>query len=269
MNLRHAIELLFRNTSYVRKLPAKYGGVRCVVSPEGGLRYLGRIGDVDPLLLEMARKFVRKNDVVWDIGANLGLFTAAASYFAGPEGQVVLLEPDNWLVGLLRRTASLRDRDRQSPIEVIPCAVSSGESLAEFCIAERSRCSNALAGTGRSQMGGVRETITVPTVSLDWLLERRKPPALVKIDVEGSESEVLSGATRLLSAARPIVIVEVAPDDTNGIMEMTARLKGAHYQLFDGQAASWLEQPVPTVCWATIAIPEERVQSTRSQFLNA
>lgn len=269
MNLRHAVELMFRNTSYVRKLPARYGGVRCVVSPEGGLRFLGRIGNVDPLLLELSRKLVQKDDIVWDVGANLGLFSAAASYFAGPAGQVVALEPDNWLVGLLRRTVSLRDKDRQSPIEVIPCAVSSEETLAEFCIAERSRCSNALAGTGLSQMGGVREKITVPTISLDWLLERRKPPALVKIDVEGAETAVLSGATKLLNVVRPIVITEVAPDNADIVTTVTAQLTSARYQLFDSAAASWFEQPVARACWNTIAIPEERVHSMRQRFLAA
>ncbi len=68
-------------------------GIRCVVSPEGGLRYLWRIEKVDPLLLELSRKFVQKGDIVWDIGANLGLFSAAASYFAGPAGQVVSVSP--------------------------------------------------------------------------------------------------------------------------------------------------------------------------------
>ncbi len=107
-----------------------------------------------------------------------------------------------------------------------------------------------------------------PTVSLDWLLERRKPPALVKIDVEGAETAVLCGATKLLTAVRPIVIIEVAPEKTDAVAAVAACFASAHYQHFDAGTASWLEQPVPTVCWNAIAIPEERVQFVREQFLD-
>ena len=258
MDLRHAFEILGRNVSYVRKLPVEYGGGHCVVSPEAGLRYLGRIASADPVLLELSRLLVQKNDIVWDIGANVGLFSVAASFFAGPAGEVISVEPDNWLVGLLRRTASLRNRDRQSPIEVIPCAVSSEETLAKFCIAERGRSSNALEGLGSTQMGGVRETNTVATIRLDWLLERRKSPALIKVDVEGAEAAVLSGATKLLTAVRPLLIIEVAGENAAAV---TSSLASAHYQLFDGEATLSFEHPVPEACWNTIAIPEERVRS--------
>ena len=264
MGLRHALEILCRNISYCRKLPAKYGRGPCVVSPEAGLRYLGRIADVDPVLLELSRQLVEKNDIVWDIGANVGLFSVAASFFAGPAGEVVSVEADNWLVGLLRRTASLRNRERQSPIEVIPCAVSSEETLAKFCIAERGRSANALEGAGSTQMGGVRETNTVLTIRLDWLLERRKSPALIKIDVEGAETAALSGATKLLTTVRPILIIEVAGENAAAV---TSSLASAHYQLFDGEATPWFDHPVSRACWNTIAIPEERVQSVCRQLL--
>lgn len=263
MSLRRALEILGRNSSYVRRLPAKYGGGRCIVSTEGGLRYLGSMANVDPILLELSRQLVRKDDVVWDIGANVGLFSVAASFFAGPAGEVVSVEADNWLVCLLRRTASLRNSERQSSIEVVPCAVSNEETLAKFCIAERSRSSNSLEGAGSSQMGGVRETNTVPTVRLDWLLERRRAPALIKIDVEGAEAAVLSGATKLLAEVRPIMIIEVAGATAAAV---TSSLMGAHYQLLDGEASPWFEHPVLKACFTTIAIPQERVQSLCQQI---
>ena len=59
MGLRHAFEKLRRNISYVRKLPAKYGGWSCVVSPKAGLRYLGRIASVDPVELANRRLIPR------------------------------------------------------------------------------------------------------------------------------------------------------------------------------------------------------------------
>ena len=55
-----------------------------------------------------------------------------------------------------------------------------------------------------------RELIQVPATTLDeFIAAGNPPPQLVKIDVEGGESEVLSGARALFTARRPLLIVEV------------------------------------------------------------
>ena len=45
----------------------------------------------------MVHEMVRPGDVVWDIGANVGLFAFAAANRAGSSGQVIAVEPDLWL----------------------------------------------------------------------------------------------------------------------------------------------------------------------------
>jgi hypothetical protein len=56
------------------------------------------------------------------------------------------------------------------------------------------------------------QKITVRTVYLDNLdeyLNDKLAPRLLKIDVEGGEYLVLSGAKKLLSTVKPLVLVEV------------------------------------------------------------
>jgi len=216
-----------------RHLPQKFGGGPILVSAAGGLKYLIRpIGSVDPMLLRVAERFVRVNTCVWDIGANIGLFTFAAAARAGGGGQVFALEADNWCVALLRRTARMAG-DR-APVTVISAAVAESPGIREFQVAARARASNALVGYGHSQMGGVAELQTVITVSLDWLGRFLPLPDVLKIDVEGAEAEVLRGARSLFDRSRPVVLCEVAQAN---VTEVSDFFLSRGYNLFDADLA--------------------------------
>src|SRR5579864_2668277 len=54
-------------------------------------------------------------------------------------------------------------------------------------------------------------SVTVPTISLDSFVydQGHRPPDVLKIDVEGAESRVLTGAARLLRNHAPIMVLSV------------------------------------------------------------
>ena len=129
---------------------------------------LPRKWDLDAVhkgLFDWAEEFVSEGQVVWDVGANLGLFTFAAAYRAGPSGFVVAVEPDTFLVDLLRRTATAQ-KGLGAQTVVLPVAASGSIGIQTLCIPVRCRASNYLeTAGGRSQTGGVRETVSVMTVT--------------------------------------------------------------------------------------------------------
>ena len=130
MLLRSSLEQATHRIVVRRRLPEPFAAAR-LCSSEGGLRYLGRgMARVDPLLLRLAAEMVRPGDTVWDIGANLGLFSFAAAVAAGPTGTVLAVEPDTMLAGLLRRSAALNRG--HAPVDVLPAAVSDDLSVARF-----------------------------------------------------------------------------------------------------------------------------------------
>ena len=238
-----------------RRLPGRFGGRPVLVSPDASLKFLGwRLEKRDRILFSVADEFVRAGDVVLDIGANVGLFTFAAADRAGSRGNVLALEPDIWLCGLLRRTAGLR-RNRDLRVDVLPVAVADRGGLAQFCIAARGRATSHLREVcGSSQTGGVREVHWVPLVTLDWLFEEYGRPDVVKIDVEGAEHLVLRGGGRLLHEARPVLFCEVSSEC---LEEVTAVLKEARYALFDADEERPRKQ-IDRVVWNTVAVPVER-----------
>lgn len=244
---RTILERLSRNRILKRRLPADFSHAPILVSPDACLAHWKTRISSD--LFDYAREFVKPESVVWDIGANVGLFTVAAARRSGSKGRVIAVEADIWLAGVLRKSAALQSADC-APIQVIPAAAFSSIGLAEFHIARRGRASNHLSHTrGSSQTGGIREKVSVVTLTLDWLLEQGAAPNVIKIDVEGAEWNVLKGATRVLTEARPVLLCEALEH----IAEITELLLDHGYMLFD-----WESNPrkmVANASFNTLAIP--------------
>lgn len=246
---RSLLERVSRKVVLTRHLPGELGRVPVLVSPDSALS-LWR-PNLTSDLFDFAREFVQKGNVAWDLGANVGLFSVAAAQRAGAQGKVIAVEADIWLATLLRKSCALQPAS-SAQIQVLPIAVADSFGIASFNIASRGRSSNFLnLSNGASQTGGIRETVSVLTVALDWLLEQGVPPPdVMKIDVEGAEASVLRGAQRVLSEARPVVLCEVFEESRQFVTET---LLGHGYTLFDWDSKS--RERVHSACWNTLAIP--------------
>jgi FkbM family methyltransferase len=232
----------------LRHLPKDLGSAPIHVSPDASLRHWNPRLRSD--LFDLARQFVHPGDTIWDIGANVGLFTTAAAQKAGPGGTVIAIEPDLWLAALLQRTAAAQ-RLTAAPIHILPVAVSGAVGIETLHIAKRNRNSNHLSSIPEhSQAGGTRETHQVLCITLDWLLEHAAPPSLVKIDVEGSEIDLLHGAHRLLTEVRPILMCESQHRNRPAV---TTIFNQYSYKLYDWNTNPRVE--VQTAAFNTLAVP--------------
>jgi FkbM family methyltransferase len=142
--------------------------------------------------VETLRQLVRPGMNVWDVGANVGAMALILARLVGRHGQVLAIEPG------VRNAARLREHVRQaSNVQVVQKAVSDREGLASF------------EGDGRSD-GHLSATgaLKVRVATLDSLINDHGAPQLVKVDIEGHELPAFQGATRLLTEARPTLVVE-------------------------------------------------------------
>lgn len=218
--MRSLLERLSRQRSFTRRLPASFDRLPIIVSPDSQLKYLKPgATSFDKNLLDAAAQLVQPGDNVWDIGANVGVFTVASAAMSRT-GQIVAVEADIWLANLIRATSRL-PANAGFDIAVLPIAAFSTAGVATFSIAARGRASNHLSNVpGNSQTGGVRETVDVATLPLDMLLAHYAPPDVVKIDVEGAEVEVLKGASRLLEKVRPVLYCEINEDNQKECLDI-------------------------------------------------
>jgi FkbM family methyltransferase len=217
--VRTMLEQLSRPVWIRRRLQVGDRSIRIWVSPRAGLRYWGSVNRADPGLVNLALSRVRTGEVVWDIGANVGLFGLSC---AAVGGVVIAVEPDLKCAQMLRRSAS--SNDCSEALRVIPCAVSDRVGIASFSVARRSNSTSHLTEVvGSTQTGGSACRVDVPTITLDSLLAFAPPPNFVKIDVEGAELQVLAGAILVLGSARPVVYFEFADENIDACTELLDR----------------------------------------------
>jgi len=233
---RTLVERLSRGKTFWRRLPAEFGHAPLLVSPDAALQLLKPGNQAfDQMLLRFCNEYVTKSSVVWDVGANVGIFAlAAAQRGAG----VLAIEPDIFLYSLLCRTRLHQDNSQLS-FEPLCAAIAAKPGTARLAIAKRGRASNFLENfDGRSQSGGVRSTQLVPVLTLDLLLQRGQGPSLIKIDVEGAEEAVLEGAAEILAKVRPTILIEVDKDSRENVVTKFQKL---NYQLSDYETGCDIE----------------------------
>jgi FkbM family methyltransferase len=210
------------------------------------------------MLCRMVLELVAKGSVVWDVGANVGLFAFSSAALAGAGGSVLAIEPDLWLAQLLTRSARRIERNGlpAAAVTVVAAAVSQGNRIGQLEIAERARASNHLVDSqGSTQVGGQRGLQPTVTVSLDFLLEYFPAPTVLKIDVEGAEVGVLTGASKLLATSRPIIWCEVHAENSLTVAKL---FDESDYQIYAAALPAEERTPLRRASWDTLAVPLPR-----------
>ena len=143
---------------------------------------------------------VTQGAVVYDVGANVGIYSLLASLRVGPSGSVYAFEPLERNLRYLRRHMTL---NKLQNCVILEMAV---------CNSEEARPFSAAAWDSSMAHFSPDGEILVPSTTLDICIygeKRLRPPDIIKIEVEGAELEVLEGATRALTEFHPTIFLEI------------------------------------------------------------
>ncbi len=178
-------------------------------------------GSYEIELLELIRRTVRADDVVYDVGANVGYHTLQFAATAS-SGTVYAFEP---LAGARRMLERNVARNGARNVIVVERAVA--KQSGEVLLGRTSHYDQAAIDWA----GGGNVTVRCPAISLDdFAAAGHAPPTVIKIDVEGAEVEVLLGSRRCLETCRPVVICETHGDEP--ARKVFDILTGSGYALF-------------------------------------
>ncbi len=142
--------------------------------------------------------YIEKDDIVIDAGANIGLFSAIAAV----QGKTVYaFEPDKENVGYLKKIADILPN-----INIIEKALADKEGENVFFLDKEYRSRNSLYA---SMMENDTETITVPMITIDTIVEREaiEHVDFIKADIEGAERYMLSGAEKTIKRFHPKISI--------------------------------------------------------------
>lgn len=247
-----------KNLVIAKKLPKEFGSATLYVTPRSDMRliYLGYERSASDLM-QIAEKYVRPGDCVWDIGSNLGIFSVCAAFKAGAEGNVFALEADPKYAALQGRTFNRLGKN-YAKSDVLCAAVADKIGVLEFAVAKRGHARSHLVGIERDSQFESESYKQVVTITLDFLLSYWRAPHLIKIDVEGAEHLAISGAQKILNDIRPIIYIEVSHANE---VQMTRTFDKVDYDIFnlnnDGSIVS-----VQKCGMCTVAIPKEYQSDT-------
>ncbi len=223
---------LTRRLSHALSPPGRRVWVKVTAGPVAGLkmkldtRYEHAFwrGTYELELYDRLQSILAPGAVVYDVGAHSGYFTLAAARLVGPEGHIYAFEPDR--VNAQRLEEHLQV-NRIANVTLVSKAVWSRSGEIAFAVDE----THFDRSYGRAGAGPA----TVEAITLDAFSAGERAPALIKIDVEGGECEVLRGAATLLDASAPMVLCEIHAegDEHTKSGDARARLLEQGYVLED------------------------------------
>lgn len=193
--------------------------------------------DTEPYELTMLKDIIsrcKSNDIIVDVGSNIGNHTL---FFAANNLFVYAFEANSALFNIMQDSIKLNKFDNLTKCYNV--AVSDSVSKAKFVKFDETN----LGG----QSLEISDDGDIPTIPLDDVDFHGKV-AVIKIDVEGMECNVLNGVKKLIAKDRPLLYVEAANMDAfKNLYHILDNLNYAYWDTFNA-TPTHLFLPKETLC---------------------
>lgn len=149
---------------------------------------------------DLIKTYLHKGDTFVDVGAHVGYFSAMAAQLVGLEGSVIAIEP-------AEENATLLAMNLESYTNCIMICAAAWKKNALLEL----YCSSINSGDNRLfDHADSIPPVNVPAFSLDGLGLKRLD--VLKLDAQGTDHIILSGARNTINICKPLIIVEWWPE---------------------------------------------------------
>ena len=165
--------------------------------------YLDAMGDnFEPHMVELYRTLIGPDDVVVDIGANIGM---TAILFSSLAHKVIAFEPSPSTYRILSENLS---KAKVTNVETINLGLGAKRESLTITFARNNRSGGYVSNKIKPIKDHVTEEIQLDTIDR-YFADCKIKPNFIKIDVEGFEQHVIEGGRKFLDHNRPVVILEM------------------------------------------------------------
>lgn len=158
-------------------------------------RTLYLFGSFEPAITALVSSLVKPNNVVFDVGANFGYFTAHLSRLVGQGGFVYAFEPDPRNIERLSQTITSNDMGNAT---IERCALYDRVGSVTFHLS--TNLEDNMGSSSIIQDDAGRAKLEVPSDTIDHFMATRGIGQIdfMKMDIEGGEVGALAGASEAL-----------------------------------------------------------------------
>ncbi|MBX2921953.1 MAG: FkbM family methyltransferase [Chitinophagaceae bacterium] len=182
------------------------------------------------------KQFIKKGDLVIDIGTNVGDTTVPMAIAAGREGLTIGFDPNPFVFKILEVNAGLNKS--KTNIVAYPYAITEKESEFFYRSSEASFANGGIKEIDETYHGKFSLEHKIKGIRLSDFLKKNHPDQLnklsfIKVDAEGLDTTILKSIRDLVEEYKPVVIAEcftgLTPEQRYDLFD-TVALPG--YQLY-------------------------------------
>lgn len=182
--LAPSIVLRLKLLNFSKKFLNKYNKIEFQSNFELLLYFIRNLESLNELkTFKFLVKNLNENDIFYDIGAEVGLYTALGLELA-------------------------KEVHAFEPIPLNQLALADYIGTANFCLGP-----TTIVEDVKNLYPDKSKEITVQTITLDEYLKKYNKPTFIKMDVEGAEHLIIKGGYNFLKENNPILIVEILGDE--------------------------------------------------------
>ncbi len=154
-----------------------------------------------------ARSLLKKDSIVIDAGANIGIFSLFAANIT-PDGEIYAFEPTKATFDILQKNAASYEN-----IHCFQCGLGDKDAKKRFYIYASQTTGNtfedsdAIGGLAKLEDFAGSEMAEITTID-NFVLKHKLPHVdFIKIDTEGYEAKILRGAKETIKKWHPILVM--------------------------------------------------------------
>lgn len=160
----------------------------------------------EPHATKIMKQFIQPDDVILEIGANIGYYVLMEAKILSENGYIYAIEPEPSNFDLLKKNVQLNKIEN---IELKNIAISNKKEIAKLYIGKASNLHTLIKKTEENISN---EFVEVETETVDSFMTGRRPVTFIRMDIEGYEVNIFENMENTLALpSLKKIFIEIHP----------------------------------------------------------